>query len=302
MRILITGGSGFIGKYLVDALASTYELFVLGRKKNCQYIVTKENRSVPYITTDYGKASLEQIFERIKPEAVVHLAAQRLEKEKKTADYISNILISIELFKTCLKFNVVNIVNISTISAYSFFNQIPWVEDLVTIPSNEYGLSKKMVEDAALYFNSKGLKIKILRLAQTIGLGEREGYVLQTYLSNALKGKHQVVFGKGEGKRHYIYIKDVIDAIEKCIFQSDKMGIFNIGMIENYSFLQLCTTINHVFMNEAGIEQVKEFVADENVYLMDISKAQRELNWFPRFNLRETYLDIKSDISRVDSK
>lgn len=299
MRILITGGSGFTGKYVIDALGRNNEILVVGRNQHIQFIRINNYKELPYYQTDYSVDSLETIFSIFKPTAVVHLAAQRpLHKNVTINNYIDNLTNSIAIFETCLKFEIINIVFASSKSVYSKQNPLPWSESMLPIAFNNYGLSKLWIEDAASFYNSKGLRIKTLRLAQVIGLGEREGFVLQTYLSNAIARKPLNVYGNNVGKRQYIYVKDMVQAVKKAIYNAALYGVFNIGMRDGFSFLQLANTINKVFENPAGIIHSKNKEADENIYLMDVSKAQKELHWQPNYCLEEAYEDIKHEIEK----
>ncbi len=300
MRIIITGGSGFIGRYLVKDLKNFHRLHLFGRQQELSH---QNQNNVSYHQTDYSLNSLENLFQTINPDAVIHLAALRYSSELNHTEYLANLSISLNLFETCHKFDVQNIVNISTISVYSELDEIPWKENSETHPSNGYGLSKKWVEVAADYFCTKGLQIKSLRLAQLIGLGERDGYVLQTFLNNAINNKPQHVYGNNIGRRQYIYIKDVLTAINHALNLSSIHGIFNIGMKNNYTFLEVAETINDVFENSSKIKKLEDKSADEKIYLMDISKAENILEWYPSYNLYETYVDIKNnELIPPDSK
>lgn len=298
MKILITGGSGFIGSYIIDRLFCKNEIFIIGRNKELQFVTSMNRRKVPYIFTDYSIDSLNSVFEIIKPEVVIHMAAQKPLKEKTSVkDYTVNLIVSISLMEICIKHGVTNIINISSRSVYSTANSLPWSEDIIPIPSNHYGLSKLWIDQAVEYYNNKGFKIKTLRIAQVIGLGDSNDFVLHSYLQSASKGKPLRVYGRSMGRRQYIYVKDVAFAVESAISQPEVSGIFNIGMFHNYSFFELATTINEVFENKAGIESLENMPADENQYLMSIDKVRRELNWEPRFNLFETYSDLKQDLN-----
>ena len=297
MKILITGGSGFIGSYIIDRLFLKNEIFVIGRNKELQSVTSINGRKVPYIFTDYSTVSLNKVFEIIKPEVVIHMAAQKPLKEKTSVnDYTVNLIVSIALIEMCIKHEVTNIINISSRSVYSIANSIPWREKTIPIPSNQYGLSKLWIDQAAQYYNTKDLKIKTLRIPQVIGLGEKNGFVLQSYLKNACEGNPLKVYGKNIGRRQYIYVKDIASAVESAISQPEIPGIFNIGMAENYSFYELATTINEVFGNKSEIELYENTPADENQYLMSIDKARSELDWEPKFDLLGTYSDIKKDL------
>lgn len=299
-KIIITGGSGFTGKYVIDELYTDSQLLVIGTNNKTKLVTTLEGNQTSYKYTDYSYDNLMSIFEVFKPDAVIHLAAERPIKNKnEKQSFIPNLNISLNLFEVCLAKKVKNIVNISSKSVYSEKNKLPWEEADIPIPSNAYGLSKVWVENAATYYNCLGLYIKTLRLSQVIGLGERKGYVLQTYLDNAIAGKPLKVFGKNLGKRQYIYVKDVSHAVNCALNNKKSCGIYNISMLSNYSFMDLAQCINRVFNNNEGIEHLDHLSSDESSYKLSITKAQDELGWKPKYNLEGAYKDMYTDLKII---
>lgn len=293
LKLLITGGSGFIGKHLCNIFGKEYDLHIVGTKKDVNKVETFKYIEFPYYVTDYSVESLKDIFEKIKPDAVVHLAAHRPEGiNEGIVTYLENLRISANLFEACLNNNVSNIVNTSSRLIYSQDNPQPWKEDSQITPKGYYALSKYWVEQTAEYFNNKGLQIKTLRLAQVIGYGEREGYLLQIYAENAKKGLPLTVFGECKGKRHYVYVNDVVAAIKAALLKPELKGIYNIGMKNIYGFDELAQTINKVYGNKSEIIFNKEAKADENIYKMDISKAKRELGWSAKYDLSSAFVDM----------
>ena len=141
------------------------------------------------------------------------------------------------------------------------------------------------------------MKIKRFRLAQVLGLGERKGYRLNTLIDNAIRGEIQTIYGKGTGRRQYIYIKDVCDILLRAISQeSDKCGIYNVGMRDNISIIELAEIINDVFENPSGIRYIKYDNEDTREYLMSTKKVTEQLRWSPEHNMREALEDIRDDI------
>jgi UDP-glucose 4-epimerase len=298
MKIAISGGSGFIGRHLADDLARHHEVFVIGIQKNIIDAETFTKQRVPYYYCDYAVNNIAEILAGTKPDAVVNLAAHRPEPGREELDdYYANLYTAANMFEACLKKDIYNVINISSRMVYSTASASPWKETDPPQPGSYYALSKQWAENAADFFNRKGMKIKTLRLAQVIGPGEREGYLLQVLLNNAMKGLPITVFGQCRGKRHYIYVKDVNRAINAALSKPEMSGIFNIGMADIYGFDELAATINRVFGNKSEIIIKKEAKADENIYHMSIEKAGRELDWEPAYDLAETYKDIKNDLT-----
>ncbi len=298
-NLLITGGSGFIGSYIIDSLIGQYNINVIGRQ-NTTSLKTSNNVVCPYYYCNYSKDSVVDLIRKVKPHGIVHLAAFRPVGNNTINDYYENLTVSGNLFESCLEFDIKNIINISTRLVYSHDNPLPWRENSQILPIGYYGLSKQWVEQTAAYYNQKGLKIKTLRLGQVIGLWEREGYALKVYLDNAIKGKPITVFGLCKGKRHYVYAKDVAASINAALENLDKKGIYNIGMENIYGFDELAQTINSVFGNKSEIIFNRDAKADESTYQMSIVKAKKELGWRPKYDLYQTYSDIKQDIEQLN--
>ena len=182
----------------------------------------------------------------------------------------------------------------SSISTYRADNE-SCSEEIDTGSGNLYGESKYAMDHLINFLNKKKeMCIKSLRLAQVIGTGERKGYLLNTLLDNAKEYKEQVIYGSGCGERQYIYIKDVISAIICAIEAKNAKGIYNIGIKGRISISNLAKLINRVFKNEAGIKYLLEKPEDKSILEMDVSKAEKELNFKPKYDLEAAIQDLKN--------
>ena len=297
MKIIVTGASGFIGSYLSSALLQNHDVYAIGTRRNIDQISTIFGYVIPYYPCNYSLNQLDYILKNVKPDVLVNLAAQRPnEKLSEPGNYFVNLRIAANIFEASLHNNLPNIIDFSTRKVYSLSNEVPWSEADCLAPNDYYSLSKQWAENAAAYYNRKGLNIKTLRLAQVIGIGEREGYVLQLYLKNAMHGLPLRVYGKCDGKRHFVYVKDVVGAIEAAIACPQKSGIYNIGMLGSYGFDELAHTINAVFGGKSEVVYHQDAKADESIYHMSIDKARLEIGWLPHYDLYATYVDMKQDI------
>lgn len=279
MNIAVVGGNGFIGKEFVNYASSKGHLvFVIGSEYN--------------VYDDYGENTVKSILKKC--DAMVFLAAKRHVSTFSMEDYLYNIRIADKYLSLSVETSVKNVVVTSSISVYSN-NVIPWRETDFQAPLSLYGASKQAVDSLALFYNEQqGMKIKSLRLAQVIGLGERKGFLLNTIIDKAIAKEKQTVYGKGLGRRQYIYIKDVCDAILHAVTKEcDSSGIFNIGMEYNVAIADLVQMVNEVFDNDAGVGFLLDKSEDMNEYLMDVSKIEREFKWKPQYDLRSAFMDIK---------
>ncbi len=279
MKIAVVGGDGFIGREFVRyAGQNGHETVVI--EKDCNAF------------SEDGAKTIQSILKNC--EAMVFLAAKKPAGDFTIQEYIYNVELAEKYLQLACESQMKNIVLTSSRSVYSG-THLPWKEDEFHTPLSLYGASKLAMDSIALLYNEQyGMKIKSLRLAQVIGMGERKGFLLNTLIDNAIAGKKQVIYGKGIGRRQYVYVKDVCDAmLHSAVCEKDTAGIFNIGMDCNVSIVDLARIINGVFENDAAIELLEDKPEDTNEYLMDVSKAERELHWKSRFGLEETFVDIK---------
>ena len=291
MKITITGGTGFIGKWVLKNFVDEHEVIVLGRNRE-DLIQGVDETAYTYLQTDYSKTHLCELLKG--SDAVVHLAAKRTDAGG-FESYWPNMAISYNLFESCLETRINNIVALSTISVYSEANSLPWSEDQKVSPLSLYGISKATMENLAEYYNKvNDLNIKCLRVAQVLGLYERSGFMLNTFIEQACRKEELKVYGSGEGRREYIYVKDVVSAIKKALDESLTAGLFNIGTGVNISHLELGKLINEVFDNKNNLALVPHIKEDKTVYLMDITKAERIMSWIPKWSLAEGLKDIKA--------
>lgn len=223
---------------------------------------------------------------------MVLLAAKRPYPGFCFADYAENVALAHRYMELAMNSGVKNIVFASSKAVYSG-PDMPWKEDAPCAPSSLYGASKLAVEQLGAYYSEMDkLAFKSLRFAQVIGGNERKGYLISTLIDNARKKETQTVYGSGEQRRHYVYVKDVAAAVMAAEERPLLSGAFNIGMTGSVSNLEMAEIVNECFGNAGNL--VHDFSrpmlgsSDE----MCVEKAEKELGFRAGYGIREAFADL----------
>jgi len=296
MKIAITGATGFVGKHLVNFLLNRgHDVIAIGRNINK---LDEYFKSVDKFETDYSFESLVNGIKKV--DAIVHLAAKRLSRDTdpfRLNPFInSNILATENLLLAAKENNISKICQTSTIGVYSEHNSVPFKEDEFPSPNNFYGVSKLTCEQIANIFSAQtNVKVTNLRLAYLFGRGEREDLVFMKYLALAKKKLTLQVWGSGKTSVDYIYVKDIVSAIDKAIQPEAPYGTYNIGSGSSYSILEIAKAINEVFDNNDNIQLDGSKKERGGNIFMDCSKAKEMLNWESEFTLYQALKNIKNN-------
>ena len=293
MRILVTGGAGFIGSNVVDALVKDgHEVTVLdnlstGKEENI-------NPEVKFYNIDLlDIESLEFVFREFKPDVVNHHAAQidvRKSVEDPAFDAETNIIGSINLFELSINFEVKRIIFSSTGGAlYGEPEALPASEDTPIEPLSAYGVAKYCVENYLNYFKRLyGIERVILRYANVYGprqdpLGEAG--VVAIFTGKILKGEKPVIYGDGAQTRDYIYVEDVVEA--NVLALNGKEGVYNIGTGKETSINELIEIFSKVLGREIKLEYAPPRKGEIRRISLDGEKAKKELSFVPKYSLEE---------------
>lgn len=292
MRVMVTGGAGFIGSHTVDKLIDAgAEVLIVdnlstGKEENI-------NRKADFIRLDIESESLHDVFEKFRPEFVIHQAAQvSVPNSVKypVHDCKNNILGTVNLLENCRKNGVKKVVYSSSAAVYGNPDTIKISEDNPVIPLSFYGVSKLTPEFYLNVFSHLyGLRYTVLRYANVYGprqdaLGE--GGVISIFATKLLTGLSPVVFGDGEQTRDFIYVEDVAAANVKALSGADNM-ILNVGTGERISVNKLLSVMAEII--NSGIKPVHadERQGDIKHSCMEIGRIKEYLGWEPDFSLAE---------------
>ncbi len=293
MKVLVTGGAGFIGSHLVDAyLARGDEVVIVddlssGKEENI-------NKQAKFYKMDIQDTSLAKIFKEEKIELVNHHAAQ-LDVRKSVADPIFdarvNILGILNILENCRQFEVNKVIFASSGGViYGECKDESAAESFPAGPLSPYGVSK-LASEYYLYYYGKtfALKYTVLRYGNVYGPRQDpygEAGVVAIFFEKMLENNEINIFGDGKQMRDYVYVGDVVRASLSCM-ENGHNDIFNVGTGEAIS-------VNSLFKEMKGILDYKK----DAIYkpartgelfksFLNVSKAEKVLDWKPEVNFSQ---------------
>ena len=295
MKVLVTGGAGFIGKYLVKSLlekgnsVTIYDNFSNSTKNSINFLV---NIGAKVIEGDITK--LDDIVNAIKDhEIVIHLAAKISVSEsisnpsetfKINVDGTNNILIA------CKKNKIKKLIVSSSAAVYGESSTgIKWVEESTMNPISPYGESKVQMEQKIVEFISKhDINCVILRFFNIYGIGQSLEYagVITKFIKRIMDKKPLEIFGNGLQTRDFVAIYDVIDAIHKASLY-DKRGIFNIASGKVITIKELAEQMILLSGKKLEIKFAAGKKGDIKHSQADISIAKNQLGYSPKIELKK---------------
>ena len=293
MRILVTGGAGFIGSHIVDAfIAGGHAVEVVdnlsnGKKENL-------NPKAVFHRMDITSPDLAGLFERGRYDVVDHHAAQAsvsVSVKEPALDARVNILGVINLLEQSVKHGVRKFIFASSGgTVYGATDRLPAVETLPFDASSPYGISKVATElYLRVYSSIHGLKYTALRYSNVFGPRQDphgEAGVVAIFCMKMLGGGRPVIFGDGEFMRDYVYVGDVVDANVRALGVGDNDAI-NIGTGVRTSTNKLFAMLKGLTGFPGGDEHGPDRAGDLRDSCLDASKAGRVLGWKPRVSLEE---------------
>jgi UDP-glucose 4-epimerase len=298
MKALVTGGAGFIGSNLVDALLARGDEVVAldnlstGRRENLESALANGGTLAE---VDIREAeAVADLVGRTKPDVIFHLAAQ-IDVRRSVADPAADARINVEgtanVLSAAQAHGVPRFVNTSTGGAiYGEPNQLPAPEDHPVAPEAPYGVSKFCAEQyCELFTRLHGLSTVSLRYGNVYGprqdpLGEAG--VIAIFCGAVLDGRKPVIFGDGKQTRDYIYVDDVVEANLRAA-ESAATGPINIGLGKEKSVLDIVAILDEHASNGFRPDHAPERLGEVRHSALDPSRAREELGWEAKVELEE---------------
>ena len=291
MKVLVTGGAGFIGSHLVDRLVQEGNQVVVidnlstGKRKQV-------NKKAVLYKMDIRSKRIERVFRKERPLVIVHLAAQmnvRHSTENPGFDADVNILGTLNLLEHAVRNGVRKVSFASSGGAvYGEQEVFPAAESHRTEPLSPYGISKLAGEKyLAYYSNTMGLRSAVLRFANVYGPrqdSEGEAGVVAIFSKQMLEGRQPIINGTGKQTRDFVYVDDVVEALLVTLGE-DVQGIFNVGtgrettVNECYSIIKQLTksSCKDLFGAAKKGEQFRS--------VLDVTSLRERFGWDPQVSL-----------------
>jgi len=319
MKILVTGGAGYIGSHTcIELLNNDYDVVVVDNlcnssKESLNRVKQITGKELVFYQDDVlDESALVKIFSEQNIDAVIHFAGLKAvgeSVEKPLEYYQTNLTGTLVLFKVMRDFNVKNFVFSSSATVYGDPHTVPITEDFPLSATNPYGRSKLIIEEISrdLYVADKQWNIALLRYFNPVGahksglIGEDPNGIpnnLIPYISQVAVGKREKlsVFGgdydtpDGTGVRDYIHVVDLarghIKALEKLTAKPG-LVIYNLGTGQGYSVLEMVRAIEKASGREIPYQIVARRSGDIATCFADPAFAEREIGWKAEHDLQE---------------
>ena len=285
MKIVVTGGAGFIGSHIVDAfIEKGHEVHIIddfstGRKENV-------NPKATVHKLDIADPKAAALIGKLKPDALNHQAAQmdlRLSVEDPLLDARINIIGFLNLLEACKNSGVKKVLFASSGGAvYGDKEPIPAAEDHPTEPLSPYGVSKKTGElYLAYYYAAFGMPFIALRYSNVYGprqSSKGEAGVVAIFISQLLAGKSPMINGDGKQTRDYVFVKDVVRA-NVAALESNYIGPVNIGTGKETDVVTISESLRQGLKSNIAAVHGAAKIGEQRRSCLNTSLARDLLGW-----------------------
>lgn len=304
MKIIVTGGAGFIGSHVVQALLKQGHLVTVLDEFNDFYDPAIKRANVASFSSPVDVAEIDlrewspvrDLFAKVKPDAVIHLAA-RAGVRPSILDpklYIdTNITGTFHVLEAARLSGCAKVLFASSSSVYGLSKTVPFREDLPLLQTlSPYAATKLAGEQLCGNFvNLYGMRVVALRFFTVYGPGQRPDLAIHSFTDAIENGRSIRQFGDGTTRRDYTYIDDIVQGVMGALSFVEGDGplfeIFNLGENETTTLSQMIGAIETALGKKAIIEHLPEQKGDMPLTSADITKARTLLGYAPHTPIRE---------------
>lgn len=291
MKVLVTGGNGFIGSHVVDLLVERGHRVVI--VDSSSGTGNKGNEKVKRYQLDISDQKVFDVFKKERPDAVIHMAAQ-VDVSRSVKDPLMdakvNILGTLNVLNACVSHNVMKVVYSSTSAVYGENEASLLTEKEEVRPISCYGVSKYTPElYLGIFSKMHGLKYTVLRYSNVYGerQGDKgEGGVIPIFIRSLLEDRPPVIFGDGLQTRDFIYAGDVAEANISALKTADNK-VVNVSSGTSITILQLFHQIRTLLGKVVTPQFKGGRTGDIQHSQLDNTKAIQLLDWKPKVKITE---------------
>lgn len=302
MRVLITGGAGFIAYHLAARLQDEQFQVSLLDNFNSFYDPALKRRNVhdlqargPAVLHEVDildVAALRGAFELARPEAIVHLAAWagvRPSLENPEIYASVNVVGTVNLLQLAREFRVQNFIFGSSSSVYGGSERVPFAEDdPVDRPVSPYAATKRAGELLChTYACNYSMPITCLRFFTVYGPRQRPEMAIHKFAQLIREGKEIPIFGDGDSRRDYTYVDDIVSGVVAALRVGPRFEIINLGESRTTTLLELIAQLEGALGKKAIRRFLPEQPGDMRITYADISRARRVLGYNPTTPIEE---------------
>ena len=293
MRIIVTGGAGFIGSHIVDAyIAAGHDVVALdslwahggGRRENV-------HERASFVHMDIRDEAVKRVFQDFKPDMVSHHAAQHsvaIGSRDPQYDANVNVLGLLNVLETAAKAGTKKVIFASSGATFGTPEKLPMNESTQQHPESPYGITKMVAEHYLRFFKSEhGLEFTALRYGNIFGPRQDpngEAGVIGIFIQKFLNSEGVRIDWDGEQTRDYVYVGDIAE-LNLIALERGNGGIYCIGTNRKTSVNQIYKSLVQITGFQAPITQAPKRAGDARDAQFDASLANRELGWSAKTDL-----------------
>ncbi len=285
MRVIVTGGAGFIGSHLTDAFLARGEDVTVVDDLSAGRPARLDGRAVLHKLSVTEAGPLGQVVDSVRPELICHLAAQidvRASVARPAADAQTNVVGTINVLEAA-RVAGARVLFCSTGGAlYGRDAPIPSMEDVLPLPESPYGIAKYCAEQyLGLYNRLHGTDHSVLRLANVYGPRQDPGGeagVVPIFCAQVLAGRRPTIFGDGTQTRDYVYVGDTVSAFLAAA-DLRRPGTWNIGTGSEVSVLELAGVIGAVTGQPVRTTFAPQRPGELQRSALAVERAAMDLGW-----------------------
>ena len=297
-KIIVTGGNGFIGSYLIlTLLKKNFKVINLDKISYCSRKLFIKNENYKFIKCDItNRRNISSIFNQHKPDIILNLAAEShvdrsIESPKKFFE--TNLMGTVNLLNEIIKNKKIKIIHVSTDEVFGSlkFNDKSFNEKSSYDPQSPYSASKAAGDHAVrAYGNTYGIDYVITNCSNNYGPYQYPEKLIPVIIKSLSNNQKIPIYGSGKNVRNWVHVQDHVDAIILCMKKGKTKSTYLIGSKNEITNVDLTKKIIKIFNKYTGskynfskqIEYIKDRKGHDLRYSINFNKIKKELKWKPK--------------------